>query len=81
MSHFPVPAATVQDLLERTDVTRFKHSGVLQRAAGRGGTDVVKILLDAGADINEGPFGSEGREGGPSHAIFEAVKGQHVANG
>ena len=78
MSHFPVPAATVQHLLERTGVARFKHSGVLQRAAGRGETNVVKLLLDAGADINEGPFGSDGREGGPWNAIFEAVKGQHV---
>jgi hypothetical protein len=78
MSHFPVPAATVQDLLERTGIAHFRHSGVLQRAAGRGETDVVKILLDAGAAINEGPFGSDGRESGPRNAIFEAVKGQHI---
>lgn len=78
MSHFPIPAATVQDLLERTGIAHFNHSGVLQRAAGRGETDVVKLLLDAGAAINEGPFGGDGREGGPSNAIFEAVKGQHV---
>ena len=30
MSHFPVPAATVQDLLERASVVHFKHSDVLQ---------------------------------------------------
>ena len=78
MSHFSVPVATVQDLLERSSIAHFKYSGVLQCAARRGETDVVKLLLDSGADIDEGPFGSDGRESGPSTALFEAVKGQHV---
>jgi hypothetical protein len=78
MSNFAVPAATVQLLLERTSIAFFRSSGVLERAAGRGETDVVRILLDAGADINAGPFGGDEREAGAGPALLEAVKGQHV---
>lgn len=78
MSHFPVPAVTVQDFLERSSIASFKYSGVLQRAAGRSETDVVKLLLDAGADINAGPFGGDEREPRSGPAIKEAVKRRHV---
>ena len=78
MSHVPVPAANIHDFLERTSIASFKYSGVLQRAAGRRETDVVKLLLDAGADINEGPVGGDEREPGSGPAIEEAVEGRHV---
>jgi hypothetical protein len=73
-----VSAAVVQNFLGKHSIDHFKHSGFLQHAAGVGATDVVKLLLDAGADINEGPVGRDEREPGPGPALEDAVKGKHV---
>lgn len=79
MSNFAILVATIQLLLEHTSIALFRRSGVLQHAAGRGESDVVRLLLDAGANVNEdGAVGGDEREPGPRTALYEAVKGKHI---
>jgi Ankyrin repeats (3 copies) len=57
-----------------------KDSGALQLAAGRGRLDVVEVLLNAGADIDEIPANAPGdvMEGWPQTALHEAIGGKRV---
>lgn len=57
-----------------------KNSGALQLAAGRGRLDMVKLLLDAGADIDEIATNAPGdrMDGWPATALHEAIAGSRV---
>ena len=65
--------ATVALLLSRGG--QPKDSGALQIAAGRGRLDIVQVLLQAGADIDEIPANAPGdvMDGWPQTALHQAV--------
>ncbi|KAI5361875.1 Putative ankyrin repeat-containing domain superfamily [Septoria linicola] len=71
--------ACVQLLLDRYGLVLFKNTGLLQNAARRGRNDVVRLLLDAGMDVDECAVRSEysGREARAT-ALYEAVDKQHL---
>jgi hypothetical protein len=73
-----LPGSTVSICLAKCGITSFKGWGALQHAAGRGDLELVKFLLNAGADLEEMPKQLDIREPGPFTALYQAVLGQHM---
>ncbi|WPG99598.1 putative ankyrin repeat-containing domain superfamily [Acrodontium crateriforme] len=68
-------AACIKVLLERLGVLHFETTGILQRAAAIGARDTVRLLLDAGADVNERiPASTSVPTRAPSTALLAAVE-------
>jgi hypothetical protein len=70
--------STVSICLAKCGITSFKGWGALQYAAGSGDMELAKLLLNAGADIEEMPYQLDMREPGPFTALYQAVLGQQV---
>lgn len=70
--------STVSICLAKCGITSFKGWGALQYAAGSGDMELVKLLLNAGAGIEEMPYQLDMREPGPYTALYQAVLGQQV---
>lgn len=70
---------TIKVMLEEGHAKEnLKGSAALQLAAKKGDVKIVRMILDAGADIDEIPLPGDFREAGPHQALFEAVKAGHV---
>lgn len=62
-------------MLEKGQGTKnVAGSSALQRAAQNGHLEVMRILLDAGADIDEIPLDTNFAYMGPNQALFDAVR-------
>ena len=77
-SHPPNRLSTVSICLANCGITSFKGWGALQYAAGSGDMELAKLLLNAGADVEDVPYQLDIREPGPFTALYEAVLGQHM---
>ncbi|EME84104.1 uncharacterized protein MYCFIDRAFT_173153 [Pseudocercospora fijiensis CIRAD86] len=74
----PLKTSCVQVLIERYGVNLLKGTRLLQSAAKRGRCDMIKLLLNAGLDVNELVSRSSHGEGeGELTALYEAVYKQH----
>lgn len=68
-------AACIRVLLERLGVSHFETTGILQRAAAIGARDTVRLLLDAGANVNERmPTSAPAASRAPPTALLAAVE-------
>ena len=74
----PLKAACVELLLQRYGIALFRGTRLLQSAAKRGRTDVVKLLLESGMDVDE-LIARTGHNDGECEAtaLYEAVYKQH----
>jgi len=70
--------STVSICLANCGITSFKGWGALQYAAGSGDMELAKLLLNAGADVEEMPYQLDMREPGPYTALYQAVLGQQT---
>jgi hypothetical protein len=74
----PVKVACIEVLLQRYGVDLFKGTRLLQSASKRGCNDLVKLLLDAGIDVDDMSCRNHHDEGECElTALYEAVYKQH----
>ncbi|CAK4034965.1 uncharacterized protein RCC_09715 [Lecanosticta acicola] len=75
----PLKAACIQVLVDRLGVELFNGTRLLQSAAKRGRNDIVKVLLDAGVNVDELIPPSPTHEDGEVEltALYEAVYKRH----
>ncbi|KXS98014.1 hypothetical protein AC578_8753 [Pseudocercospora eumusae] len=74
----PLQTSCVQMLIERYGVNLLKGTRVMQSAAKRGRPDMIKLILDAGLDVDElVPRSSHDEGEGELTALYEAVYKQH----